>query len=100
MLFERGQELFGGLALRFGLAAANAEPGFDEGAHQPGPDRALMIGRVALFRAAGAVWRIVWRARRERAQAEGREQTRFNSIDHTAGAFAIEQRQRQSADRE
>ena len=36
------------LALRLGRVAAHPQPGFDERPEQPGPDRALVVGAIAL----------------------------------------------------
>ena len=50
------------------------EPGVDERADQPGPHRALVIGRVARAQVAVVVRLVVGIARRERAQADRRQQ--------------------------
>ena len=81
MGFQRRQEFFAGLLFDFGSAAADADPGFDEGADEPGPDGALMVGAVALVQRADVVRHVAGRAGGQRAQAQRREQVRFDGID-------------------
>ena len=77
MGFQRRQEFFAGLFFGFGGSAADADPGFDEGADEPGPDGALMVGGVALVQRADVVRNVAGGAGGERAQAQVGEQMVF-----------------------
>ena len=57
-----------------GVVGVDLQPGVDERADQPGPDGALVIGGVAGAQVAVVVGLVVRVARRERAQADGRQQ--------------------------
>src|SRR6185437_10659196 len=70
-------------ALRRGRVAVNAVMGERVGAEQPGPDRALVIGAVAVPDAAAAARAKPGRTRRQRAQAERRHQ-RGARVEHGA----------------
>ena len=58
------------------VVGMHLEPGVDEGADQPAPHRALVIGRVARAQVAVVARLVVGVAGRERAQADRREQLR------------------------
>src|SRR5439155_2600602 len=88
------------LGLRVRGAAPDAEPRLDERAHEPRPDRPLMVRAVALADAAlvaGPVSRLVGR---ERAESERRQQPCLDGIDDAAGALSLEHRERQAPDGE
>src|SRR5439155_18092972 len=81
-------------------AAADAEPRLDERAHEPRPDRPLVVRAVALADpalVAGPVSRLVGR---ERAESERRQQPCLDGVDDAAGALAFEHGERQAADGE
>ena len=61
------------------------------GAEQPRPSGSLMVGVIALDRAAPIVRRIVRIVRRKRTQAEGRQQFVFHQIDHRPRRVALQQ---------
>src|SRR6516165_4408773 len=63
---EARQEILGGVRL-FGM---DLQPGVDERADQPGPDRALMVGRIARAQVAIILGLVVRAPRCERTQAE------------------------------
>ena len=67
MGFHRGQKTAPPLSLGLGAVAANGQPCLDEGAKQPRPDRALMIGAIARSRIAAVVADIGLVAGRETA---------------------------------
>ena len=66
----------------FGCGAADADPCLHEWTNEPRPDRALMVNRIALARAALVARRITRFARRERAQADRCEQKHVDRIDN------------------
>src|SRR5215470_16515638 len=86
------------LLFRFCSIAVDVKPGFDERPNEPGPDRALMIGAVALAHAAFVMWNVSRLAGRERAQAERRPEARLDSGDDFRGPLAVEESDRQAAD--
>src|ERR1043165_4664247 len=68
----------------------DSEPGVNERADEPGPDRALMIGRVARLQVA-VVGRLELRVfGRERAQADGRQKLRARDFEHRLPARLVE----------
>src|SRR5204862_2465828 len=69
------------LRLRVRSASADADPRVDERAEQPWPDRALMVGAVALARTALVVADVGGIAGLERAEADRRLQARLDRID-------------------
>src|SRR5207253_4558546 len=77
-----------------------APPGIAAPAHEPRPDRALMIRAVALARTARVARRVAGLAGGERAEAERGHEPRLDRVDDAAGAFPFEHRERQAADRQ
>src|SRR3989442_3955585 len=75
-------------------AAPDAEPRLNERTHEPRPDRALMVRAVALADAAVVTWRVSRLVGRERAEAEGRQQSRLDGIDDAAGALSLQHPER------
>ena len=55
------------------------QPGLDEMSHQPGPDRALVVGGVAGAEVAEVSRLVVRMIRRKRAQADGRQRAGLRS---------------------
>src|SRR2546430_3587387 len=74
------------LGARRRRAAPDAHPGLDERAHEPRPDRALMVRAVALAWTARVARRVTGLAGRERAEAERGHEPRLDRVDDTAGA--------------
>ena len=97
MIQERREKARARLPLGFTGIAAHSNPGFDEGADQPRPDRALVICAVALTYAALVMRRVTRLFGRERAQAQRRPETALDNIDNSFSRFAFDQRQRQAA---
>src|ERR1043165_8796099 len=68
----------------------DSEPGVNKRADEPGPDGALMIGRVARLQVA-VVGRLELRVvRRERAQADGRQKLLTRDFEHRLPARLVE----------
>src|SRR5207247_4782681 len=88
------------LGARRRRAAPDAHPGLDEPAHEPRPDRALMIRAVALARTARVARRVAGLAGGERAEAERGHEPRLDRVDDAAGTFPFEHRERPAADRQ
>src|SRR5206468_6598016 len=97
---QRLEEAPARLGTRRRRAAADAHPGLDEPAHEPRPDRPLVIRGVALARAALVAGRVAGLARRERAEAERGHEPRLDRVDHTPGLLPLDHRERQAADGE
>src|SRR5258706_8078771 len=66
------------------VVAVHVEPGVDEGADEPRPDRALMIGAIALCDATFATRLVGGIALRKRAQAQRREEFALDGRDDRA----------------
>src|SRR5207237_478215 len=97
---QRIEKAIARLGLRARGGAPDAEPRLDERAHEPGPDRPLMVRAVALADptlVAGPVPRLVGC---EGAEADGCQQPRLDGVDDAAGAFSLEHGERQAADGE
>src|SRR5207244_12654771 len=88
------------LGARRRRAAPDAHPGLDERAHEPRPDRALMIRAVALARTARVARRVTGLAGGERAEAERGHEPRLDRVDDAAGALPVGPRARQAAGRQ
>src|SRR5260221_4225502 len=71
------------------VVAVHAEPGVDEGADEPRPDRALMIGAIASRDAAFATRLVGGIASRKRAQAHWREEFALDGRDDPARHLAV-----------
>ncbi len=99
VLQQRQQEAGPGLRLRCRRMAAHAQPRLDEWPDQPGPDRALVIGRIAFLWAAAVSRDVIGVLARQRTQAERRQQFRLDQIDNTARSRAIQHRIGQAANR-
>src|SRR5262249_32315906 len=97
---ERFEKAGARLALRLSRRAAHAYPRLHEGAHEPRPDGTLVIGSVALADAALIARRVAGLIRRERAEAEWRQQPSLDGVDDTPSSRTIEHRERQTPDRE
>src|SRR5258706_4476623 len=82
------------------VVAVHVEPGVDEGADEPRPDRALMIGAIALCDATFATRLVGGIALRKRAQAQRREEFALDGRDDRPRPFVVDQRGRQTAYRE
>src|SRR3989442_6612896 len=82
------------LGARRRRAAPDAHPGLDEPAHEPRPDRPLVIRGVALARAALVARRVAGLAGCERAEAERGHEPRLDRVDDAAGAFPLEHPER------
>ncbi len=80
--FERREETLAGFTLRFGVVAADADPGFDEGADEPFPNDALMVGAVALEHRADVLGDVAGRAGGEGTEANGGDQMCFDHFHH------------------
>src|SRR5271166_2689861 len=87
------------LGLRRRGLASHPHPRLDECAHQPRPHGALMIRGVALMAIASVVRLIARLARRERAQADRRNQMFLDRIDDALRMRSFEERERQPTDR-
>ena len=74
------------------------EGGVDEGADEPRPDRALVVGLVAIRGGARTRSAIARLARRQRSQAERRQQRPPHDVDDAPSAIAADHAYRQSAD--
>src|SRR3712207_7178918 len=70
------------------LFRSDFEVGVDEGADEPAPDRALMVGGVARTKVAVVGRLELGVVGRERAQAEDRKSTRLNS-SHANISYAV-----------
>src|SRR5205809_7207194 len=81
------------LGARRRRAAPDAHPGLDERAHEPRPDRALMVRAVALAWTARVARRVTGLAGRERAEAERGHEPRLDRVDDTAGALPFQPRE-------
>ena len=66
---------------------ADSSGGVDVGADQPGPDRPLVVGRVAVGRVSAVVGPVRRVVRRERPQPERREQRAPAHVDGGAGGI-------------
>ena len=97
---QRREKAGASRALGVGGAAAHADPGFDEGAGEPGPDGAVVVAVVALGGAARVVRVVARISGGEGAQAGLGPQDALDGIDHGAGALALEHRVRDAADGE
>src|SRR5262245_21234151 len=86
----------GGLFRRCRISA-HSHPRFDEGSHQPGPHRSLVIHSIARRRIARVASGVARFAGRQRAKAQRCHEETFNEIDNTASAAAIEQTNRESS---
>ena len=76
------------------------QPRVDERPHEPGPDRSLMIGSIALS-GVSAVTRLVLRVVGvQRAQSHRGQQAAFDEADDLARGLALDDRKRKSADRQ
>ena len=84
MRVQRRQEAGPCRLPRLRRVAAHPQPGLDERAQQPGPGGALVIGAVALARAAREARPVVGVGRVQRAQAERGEQPRLHQVDDAA----------------
>ncbi len=95
-----GEEALPGLTDRSGRGAAHPEPGLDKGPGQPRPDRALVVGAVALHRATG-VHGVVARLAGGKAPGTQRgPETLLRRVHDTLGDLALQHRVRQPAHRE
>src|SRR5207247_4702079 len=72
--------------------------GLDERAHEPGPDRPLVVRAVALARAARVARRVAGLTGGERAEAERGHEPRLDRVDDAARPRPLEHRERQAAD--
>src|SRR5688572_5469226 len=81
-------------------ALMNPGPGIDEGAQQPGPDGALMIGAVAFANPALIARRVARFAGRERAQSQRCPEMILHRFDDEKGAVVLNETQGQPADGE
>src|SRR4029079_12801972 len=74
------------------------EGGVDEWADEPRPDRALVVGLVAIRGGARTRSAIARLTRRQRSQAEGRQQRPPHDVDDAPSAIAADHAYRQAAD--
>src|SRR5439155_25741844 len=89
-----------GLAGRGGGVAADADPGLDERAGEPRPDRAVVVAAIALGGTAAVAVVVARIGGVERARAGRGPQHALDGVDHGAGALAVEHGVRDAADRE
>ena len=77
--------------LGFGCPAlpTNTQPCLDERSDQPRPDRALMIGDIPFGGTSAIVGNVVRIVRRQRAQAERRQQRPLDEIDDTSDRKSV-----------
>src|SRR6266542_6163439 len=80
--------------------ASYTNPRVDEWTHQPRPHGSLVIDRVARRRIAFVPRRVTRFAGRERPQAERCQELLLDGINDARCPFTIDERDRQSADRE
>src|SRR5207302_5285451 len=78
----------------FQLVRMDLEPGIDKGTDQPGPYRALVIGRVAGAQIAKIARLEIGFVGRQRAQSEWRQQFGFDRVDDLRPALPVEHRMR------
>src|SRR5687768_4919496 len=86
-----------GFLFRFVAVSAHTHPSFDKRAHEPWPDRALVVATVALRNTALVTTRVAWLLRSERTQAERGEEVILDDFDDEACLFTVQQCKRQSA---
>ncbi len=94
VLEEGRDETLASFCHDFGRHAADFHPGFDEGAEQPGPDGALVVGTVALAHAATVIRDVGGMAALERAQADGGPELALDGVDDLSGALGGAQGER------
>src|SRR5215470_3894781 len=87
---QRIEEAGTGLAAGGGGGAADADPGLDERAGEPGPDRAVVVAAVALGSAAGVAAAVARVGGVERARAGRGPQHALDGVDHRAGTLAVD----------
>src|SRR6185369_14286282 len=88
---ERSEKPCTGFAPCFGGVATHSHPRFNKRSDEPGPDRALMIRAVALHYASLVMLRVIRFPRRERTQAQWRQQSRFNQRDDLFCALVLQE---------
>ncbi len=91
-LGEVGFETVEKMPCRLALVGIDLEPGVDEGADQPGPYRALVVGRVARPQITEITRLVIGLPRRQRAQSHRRQQAFANRGDDGLPARAVEDR--------
>src|SRR5262249_7699245 len=97
---QRREKARSSLSLGRDRATPAAYPRLDERAEEPGPDRALVIRRVAFTHAALVTPDVARLAGRERAQPDRRPEPRLHRGDHLPRRRAVEQREWKSANGE
>ena len=100
MLQQWCEEPAAGLAAGVVGAAVHPQPGLHERAQEPRPDGALVIGAVALDHPPFVMRPVAGFPRRQRAQAERRQQLPRDGVHDRRGALTLEQGEGQAPDRE
>src|SRR5262245_32038226 len=95
-----GEEPPSRFPLRSRIAAADAEPGLDEGTDEPRPDGPLMVRAVALADSSLVARAVPGLPGRERAQAQRGQEARLHAVDDRPRALALEERLGKAADRQ
>ena len=75
-----------------GVVRVHLEPGVDVRADQPRPDGALMVGGVARPQVAVVAGLVIGVARRQRPQADRRQQPLANDVEHRRPPLGVEDR--------
>jgi len=90
---KRREKLLLRLLLRLSCSPADANPRFDECAHQPRPHRPLMVRTVTVAHAALITRRVSILAGSKRSQSYRRQQPRFDRVDDAARTRALKHRE-------
>jgi hypothetical protein len=88
---QRLQEFFTSLFSDARRPPAYSYPGFDERSHQPWPDGSLMIGAIALQNTSLITADVSWLAGSQGAEAERREKTFFDRVNHPPRPPSLEE---------
>jgi hypothetical protein len=91
---QRIEESAARFALDFGASSTNADPRLDEGTGEPRPGCPLVIGLVALHRAASVARVVVGMPAHQGPQPERRPELRLDDFDDASGMLPFEDRDR------